>query len=201
MPTTIPTEEELRLRRVAELILKSFTPAMIGEAMGLTSRPAMYELYYRALRYMDEEYSRELWEYRLIQYAKDEYKLRRLYLAAFPNLKPGETIPQIDHQALLSILRIEEHQARIMGLNAPIKHHVDHAHQSAQVEILIRAITHVIPDEAIPRVYAALEEVAQSISFPLPGGGQNGSDLSQRPRGGLVSPTPDPRTDDGSDPD
>ena len=51
-----------------------------------------------------------------------------------------------------------------MGYEAARRHQVDVNHLKAQITLVVKLIARVIPDDAVPKVYRALDEAVEQLA-------------------------------------
>lgn len=145
-------EKALQLRSAG------FSYTQIAKALDTTPERvgAMLSRHLSNLRSSNHETARDL---RDIAHLRHETMIARLWLKAMPQ----DGSASMDYGALDRIARLIAQDAKLMGYEAPQKHQIDMSVMQQQVGIVVEAITRVLPDDAIPRVYEAVEEVVQQI--------------------------------------
>ena len=147
-----------RSEKALQLRAAGFSLSQIAKVLDV-SIPAVGEMIRRKIvenRNLSGETAKDL---RDIAHMRHETLIARLWLKAMPN----DPEKEMDMRAVDRILRIVAQDAKLMGYEAPQKHQIDMSVMQQQVGIVVEAITRVLPDDAIPRVYEAVEEVVQQI--------------------------------------
>lgn len=154
------TEAEVMARREKCMALRvaGFTYVQIGKAVGISHEAARKHVQ-AGLEHQRQVIGESAEELRSVAHSRLEQIINRSWLKALPN----KTEEEPDAGAVARIFQAIQIDARIMGYESPQRHQVDLGIVSSCMAVVVERIIKVIPDDAIPLVYLALEEGMEEV--------------------------------------
>jgi len=157
-PKLIAMDRELRLHKAITMRMAGADNYQIAKELGVTDS-AVSHMISRELKRKRDEINETAEEMRQIDSMRLEAIIRRSWLKAFPS---DMTAP-LDYDAGRQIMNAIEKRSKILGYAAASKHQVDISHLQSQMGLVLEVVARAVPDEAMPKVYAALEEAIGTL--------------------------------------
>lgn len=152
---------EVMREKALNLRCAGYSYGKIATALGV-HESTVYRYVSTALEIARENTTQRALELREIAHQRHERAIQRLWPLVTPAPIKGEDgkmeLPRPDMQAVDRVIRIIQADAALMGYTAPQRHQIDVRQLSISASIVVEKIAAVLPDDAIPLVYKAVEE-------------------------------------------